>query len=49
MKSQAVYIAGCVWGKNPDDFDSDKDIKYSKGMPGRDYPATDEDMRGFYG
>jgi len=44
MKNSAIYIASYVWGKDPDEGkESDRP------MPGRDCPATDEDMRGFYG
>lgn len=44
MKNSAIYTASYVWGKDPDEGkESDRP------MPGRDYPATDEDMRGFYG
>lgn len=44
MKNSAIYTASYVWGKDPD-----KDKESDRPMPGRDYPATDEDMRGFYG
>lgn len=44
QKNLAIYIASYVWGKDPDEGkESDRP------MPGRDCPATDEDMRGFYG
>jgi hypothetical protein len=44
MKNSAIYIASYVWGKDPDEGrESDRP------MPGRDCPATEEDMRGFYG
>lgn len=43
MKTLAIYIAGCVWGKNIDDFDRE-----DEGIAGIDKPVNPEALKGFY-
>lgn len=43
MKTQSLYIACFVWGKNPDELEKPKLI------PGIDIPADPSLLRGFYG
>ena len=44
IKNQAVYIACMVWGKDPDEMENKK----SEPIAGRDYPASEGSLKGFY-
>lgn len=44
MKTQSVYIACCVWGKNPDDITNEE-----KEIPGIDKPVNPQLLGAFYG
>lgn len=43
MKAQGAYIALCVWGKNPDEFDND-----GGEVLGVDKPVNPELLKGWY-
>jgi hypothetical protein len=43
-KNLAVYIACMVWGKDPDEMQEDKNAP----IPGRDYPAGESALKGFF-
>ena len=42
-KNLAVYIACMVWGKDPDEMENKK----SEPIAGRDYPASESNLKGF--
>lgn len=46
QKNLASYIACCVWGKDPSDYDGTKD---KEKVAGRDMPIDPALLRGFYG
>lgn len=43
MKTQSMYIACCVWGKNPSELEGEDD-----GVPGIDKPVDPNMLKGFY-
>lgn len=44
-KNLACYIAGCVWGKDPNELDGQDKIKETK-VAGRDKPIDPRLLRG---
>ena len=48
QKNLAGYIACCVWGKDPNDYDGDNIKSNENGkVPGRDIPISEDRLRGF--
>lgn len=45
QKNLAAYIACCVWGKDPSEFDGE-DIPKDGKVPGRDKPIDENLLRG---